>query len=131
MAGHGAKLSQRQELAISALLTEPSLLDAAQRAGIGERTLRRWLHAPEYQAFQVAYRSAKRSVVEQAITQVQQATGKAVTTLLAVMDDPRSAASAKVSAAKAVLEQAIRAVEIDDLETRIAALEAQNRERSS
>lgn len=124
MAGHGEKLSQRQELAISALLTEPSLLDAAQRVRIGERTLRRWLHAPEHQAFQAAYREAKRDVVEQAITQVQQATGKAVATLLAVMDDPLSPASAKVSAARAVLEQALKAVELEDLEARIARLEA-------
>ena len=115
-------LSRRAEGAISALLTTASIEDAAHQAGIGARTLYRWLR--EDGTFQTAYRAAKRSVVEQAITQVQQATGKAVATLLAVMDDPLSPASSKVSAARAVLEQALRAVEIEDLEARIATLEA-------
>ena len=122
MAGHGTKLTQRQELAISALLTATDVDAAAHQAGIGARTLYRWLR--EDATFQAAYRTAKRSVVEQAITQVQQATGKAVATLLAVMDDPMSPASSKVSAARAVLEQALRAVEIEELEARIAKLEA-------
>ena len=131
MAGNCAKLSQRQELAISALLTEPSLLDAAQRARIGERTLRRWLHEPQYQAFQEVYRAAKRDGVAHATTLLQQAAATAVETLLAVMKDPEAPASARVAAAKAVLEQAFRGVEIEELESRIATLEVQQRERST
>ena len=113
------------EEAIAALLTEASIEAAAQQVGIGYRTLHRWLR--EDTDFQKAYRKAKRHVVEQAMTQVQQASGTAVATLLAVMQDPETPASAKVSAAKAVLEQALKTVEIEDLESRIAALEAQNR----
>ena len=57
--------------------------------------------------------------------QVQQATGEAVATLRKIMQAADAAASAKVSAAKTILETAIKAVELEDLEARIAALEAQ------
>ena len=122
MKGHGEKLSRKQEALISALLTTPTLTDAAQTAGIGEVTVWRWL---KESTFQTAYRDARRAVVQQAITQVQQATGEAVETLRTVMQDPEAPASAKVSAAKNILDMAVKAVELEVLEARIAALEHQ------
>jgi len=56
---------------------------------------------------------------------VQQATGTAVQTLAAVMEDAEASASARVSAAKTILETAMKAVELEDLEARITALEQQ------
>ena len=122
MKGHGEKLSRKQEALISALLTAPTLADAAHTAGIGEVTAWRWLKDSDFQA---AYREARRAVVQQAITQVQRATGEAVETLRSVMQDSGSTASARVSAAKAILETAVKAVELEALEARVAALEAQ------
>lgn len=123
MKGHGEKLSRKQEALISALLLAPTLADAARLAGIGEVTAWRWLKDP---AFQTAYREARRAVVQQAITQVQRATGDAVETLRSVMQDTTAPASARVAAAKAVLETAFKAVEVEDLEARLAILEAQS-----
>src|SRR5262249_22091002 len=105
----------------AALLTCDSIAAAAARGGVAEGTLYRWLKDA---AFQAAYREARRAVVQQAITQVQQATGEAVETLRSVMRDPEATASARVSAAKAVWETAIRGIDLEDLEARIAALEA-------
>lgn len=121
MTGHGEKQSHKQEQAIVALLTASSVCDAARQAGIGEKTLLRWLRT---QAFQTAYREARRQVVQQAIAQVQHVTGEAVETLRQVMRDINAPASAKVSAAKTMLDTAIKAVELEDLDARIAALEA-------
>jgi hypothetical protein len=115
-------LTPRQEQSITALLVQGSLQAAAEASGINEKTLRRWLR--EDAAFQTAYRDARRAVVQHAITQVQQATGEAVETLRSVMQDAEAPASARVSAAKAILETALKGIEIDDLEVRIAALEA-------
>ena len=56
---------------------------------------------------------------------MQQATGEAVETLRQVMQDPEAPASAKVSAARTILETAVKAVELEDLEEWIAYLEAQ------
>lgn len=116
--GHAAKA----ERAIAALLREESIEAAAAATGIGSRTIHRWLLKDE--AFQRAYRLAKRQVVEQAQAQIQRATGKAVKVLVSIMEDEVMPPSARVTAARAVLEMAFRAVEIDDLETRIQALEA-------
>ena len=121
MKGHGEKLSRKQEALISALLTTPTLAEAAQIAGIGEVTAWRWLKDATFQA---TYREARRAVVQHAIAQVQQATGEAVATLRTVMQDSESPASARVSAAKAILETAVKGIDIDDLEVRLAALEA-------
>jgi hypothetical protein len=89
--------------------------------------LHRWLKDA---GFQAAYREARRQVVQQAVVQVQHATSTAVQTLLAVMQNTNAPASAKVSAAKTIFETALKAVELEDLEARIAALEAQSQERT-
>jgi DNA-binding transcriptional MerR regulator len=122
MTGHGEKLSRKQDQAITALVTCQSITEAAAQCGLAEVTLRRWL---KQDGFQAAYREARRAVVQHAITQVQRATAEAVKTLRAVMQNTEAPASARVSAAKAIIETAVKAVELEDLEARIAALEAQ------
>ena len=126
MIGHGEKLSRKQDQAITALVTCPSIAEAATQCGLAEVTLRRWL---KQDGFRTAYREARRAVVQHAIVQVQQATGEAVATLRRVRQDPETSASAKVSAAKAILDTAVKAVELEDLEARIAALEAAQESR--
>ena len=123
MSGHGEKLSRKQEQGIKALLIQSTLGEAATAIGVDERTLRRWLR--DNAVFQMAYRQARRAVVQHAIVQVQQATGEAVETLRKVMQAADAPASAEVSAAKTILETAVKAVELEDLEARIASLEAQ------
>jgi hypothetical protein len=122
MKAHGEKISRKQELAIAALLTCRAITDAAHQCGIGEVTLHRWL---KDDGFQTAYRAARRAVVQHAVVQVQRATAEAVETLRAVMHDSESPASARVSAAKTILDTAIKAIELEDLEARIVALETE------
>lgn len=124
------EISRKQEKAIAALLTCSSITDAVQQCSMAESTLYRWLKET---AFLEAYRKARRHVVQQAIGQLQQATGRAVQTLLVIMLESTAPASAKVTAAKAVLETAIKAVELEDIESRLADLEAslKDRKRSS
>jgi hypothetical protein len=50
MAGHGEKFGRKKEDAIVALLSQRNVEDAARAAGIGARTLLRWLQTPEFQA---------------------------------------------------------------------------------
>src|SRR4029450_2486185 len=121
MIGHGEKLSRKQDQVITALVTCASITEAAAQCGLADVTLRRWL---KQEPFQAAYREARRAVVQHAIVQVQRATGEAVETLRSVMQDSEASASARVSAAKTILETAVKAVELEDLEARIVALEA-------
>lgn len=125
MRASSEKPSRKQEQVIAALLQSESIAGAAAGCGIAEATLYRWLKEP---TFQEAYRHARRAIVQQAIVQVQAATSTAVTTLVAVMNDPGAGPSSKVAAARTILETAIKAVELEDLEARIAALEAQSQE---
>jgi hypothetical protein len=66
---------------------------------------------------------ARREAVRQSIAHLQSATGEAVTCLRDVMKSAKASDAAKVSAARAVLELAMKAVEVEDLAERLAMLE--------
>ena len=121
MRGHGAKFSRKMEAAVAALFTQRNHEEAARAVGIGTATLLRWQKEPE---FQKAYRAARRAAHGQAIARLQQATSAAVSTLLKVMVDTNTPASTKVRAADSVLNHSAKAIEIEDVEVRVAALEA-------
>ncbi len=120
MKGHGTKFGRKKEEAIAALLTQPNLEHAARSVGIGPATLVRWMKEPEFDA---AYRQAKRAAFEQSISRLQQGTSAAVTTLLKIMLDPTAPASVRVRAADSIFNHAAKAIEIEDIEARVAALE--------
>jgi hypothetical protein len=121
MKGHGAKFSRKMEEAVAALLTQRNHEEAAKSVGIGPATLLRWQKTPE---FQKAYREARHAAHGQSIARLQQATSAAVTTLLRVMVDPTAPHSTKVRAADSVLDHSAKAIEIEDIDVRLAALEA-------
>jgi hypothetical protein len=123
MVGHGQQISRKQEAAIIGLLLEPSFEKAAARAGISESTLWRWLRIPSFQA---AYREAKAQAVGQAIACLQRASSEAVETLREVMQDTAAPATARVSAARTILELAIKGIEVEDILARLEALENEN-----
>jgi len=118
--GHGEKLSRKKDQAIVALITEPTMKAAADKIGITTPTLYKWLKLSEFKA---AYREARREAVSVAITRLQQAATEAVEALRAIMNDASKPASARVAAARSILEMAIKAIEIEDLEVRIEELE--------
>ncbi len=120
MASSSQKRARKQDQAIAALLEEPTISKAAKKAGVGERTLLRWLKLDD---FQLAYRIARRALVSQAIAHLQQTTGEAVETLRLVMKDKSAPASAKVAAARIALDLAFKAIETEDVEQRLKALE--------
>ena len=122
MKGHGEKLSRNQERAIAALLVHPTMLAAAAAAGVGEVTLWRWLQIPE---FKEQYRLARREAVSKAVGHLQGACSVAVVALTDISQDVNCAASARVSAARTVLELALKGVELEDLAVRVDELELQ------
>jgi len=118
--GHGEKLSRKHEQAITALLTQPTIGKAAGEVGINEVTLWRWMKIPD---FIEAYREVKSQAVSQAIAKLQQASGEAVETLRTIMTDIESPTPSRVTAAKSIIEMALKAVEIEDIIKRVEALE--------
>ena len=120
MKGHGTKFGRKKEEAVAALLTQRNIEEAAKTIGIAPNTLLKWMKEPEFDA---AYRAARRSAFGQSISRLQQASSAAVSTLLKVMVDASTPASTKVRAADSVLNHSAKAIEIEDIEVRVSALE--------
>jgi len=114
------KFGRKKEEAIAALLSHRSIEDAARAIGVNPNTLLRWLEIPE---FRDAFRKARREEVHQAVARLQQATGAASVTTLKLMADPNAPAAVRLRAAECVFDRAIRGIEIEDIEARLAALE--------
>jgi hypothetical protein len=124
----GGKFGRKKEEAIAALLTQRNIEEAAKVAGIGANTLVRWLKVPE---FQTAYREARRAAFGQAIARLQQGTSAAATTLLKLLIDQNTPASVKARVADSIFNHAAKAIEIEDIEARVAALEAATTDEGS
>ena len=119
--GHGSQFGRKKEAAIAALLTQRNLDEAAKSVGVSPNTLLNWMKIPE---FDQAYREARRDAFRQSVARLQQASGAAATTLLKIMVDPTAPASTRLRAADIVLAHTSKAIEIEDVEARVAALEA-------
>jgi len=121
MSGHGEKFERKMEEAVAALLLHPNVAEAARAVGIGASTLLRWLKEPEFQA---AYREARHEAVRQSVSRLQQGTSAAADTLLDLMTDKEVPPSVRVRAAEAIFNHSAKAIELEDIESRVAALEA-------
>jgi len=117
-AGHGEKRTRHEDAALGALLSEPTIQLAAKKSGISESTLLRWLAESSFKA---RYRDARRQVVESVIGRLQQGANEAVDALTRNLRCGTPAV--EVSAAKAVLDYAVKGVEVLDLAERIEQLE--------
>jgi hypothetical protein len=120
MLGHGAKFGRKKEEAIIALLSHRSIEEAAHAVDVAPNTLLRWLKDREFEA---AYRNARRTAFSQSIARLQQMSGAAVATLGKLMVDPSTPASTRARVADSILDHAAKAIEIEDIEARLSALE--------
>jgi transposase-like protein len=103
-----------------ALLENRTVGEAAESVGVGQSTLFRWMQDHNFQRH---YLQAKRRVIDQAITQLQKMTGEAVQVLNKIMIDDTNPPTSRIACAKAILDQALKGFELEDLATRIDALE--------
>jgi hypothetical protein len=120
MTGHGAKFGRKTEDAIVALLTTRTIEEAARAVKISPKTLLRWQKEPE---FDLALRAAKRMAFGQAIGRLHQLSSAAVTTLGKVMLEPGTPPATRVRAADSILNHTIKAIENEEIEARVSALE--------
>ncbi len=120
MPGHGEKMTKKQDEAVLALLTETSIKAAAKKVGINEVTLWRWTQNADFMAL---YHATKKRITDHAISQIQAACSEAVATLRDIMSDVTAPAQSRVGAARTVLEIALKAREVDDVEARLKQLE--------
>jgi hypothetical protein len=116
--GAGA-LSAKQELALQAVISHPTLKDAAGAAGVSEATLWRYRQDPE---FSRRLREARREAVDHTVLRLQRVSPDAVTVLHDLMMKEDAPAAARITAARTVLDYSIRAVEIDELRRQVEDL---------
>ena len=118
--GSISKKERQREQLILALLQQPGLERAA--ASIGISTVTAWRVSKTVE-FQDEYRRARREAFSQAIARMQQASGAAVSTLIKVMADKDAPPASRVRAADCLLDRATKAIELEDVDARVAELE--------
>lgn len=107
----------RQHSAVLCLLAGGSVADAAERVGVSERTMRRWVAG---EAFQAALRAEARAQAREATSLLFAAQAEAVRALRDCLSAESPAT--RVRAARALLEVGLRYA-TDDLEERLTELE--------
>lgn len=118
----GQNLSPKQEKALASLLALGEVKAAAKDAKCGETTLWRWL---KDETFAQAYRDGRRRLVEASAARLTSDSAAASKVLLKIAEDEEAPASARVAAARAIIENAVKAVETLDLEPRLKEIERQ------
>ena len=114
-------LTTKQHQLVAALLAGNSVVDAAALVGCGERTARRWLILPPVQR---ALHEARKEIVDQTVTQTITNLGKAMSTLLQVMEDVEAPHATRVRAAQIIYEHGLNLAGLSEVESRITEIEA-------
>jgi phage terminase small subunit len=118
--GENDRITTKQRRFLAALAGARSVRDAAEAAGIGETTAWRYLRDEAVRAELAGQQSAMLQVATRGLAE-DLAQARAV--LMAVMGNEKASPSARVNAARAVLEHGLRYAELVSLDERITALE--------
>lgn len=120
------KLPRNKDTFIAALLSNPTISASAKAAGISEATALRWMQDPDFKA---SYGEAKQRMLDEVIRFLQQSMLGAVAVLRTTMLSNETRPAQRIMAARSILEFGLRAYELEDLEQRIARLEAERGEQ--
>lgn len=116
-------MTLRKEKALQALLVCRTRAEAAKAAGIGESTLREYMRDP---AFFAAYQKAMTGLVKEAAAQAKQSLSPALSTLREITEDVEQGATARIQAARSLLEYGVKLIETADILERLDRLEYGN-----
>jgi len=119
--GSGSGLSPRKQAVVAALAAGLSKQEAAETVGVRPQTVSRYMRDPLVQA---ALRDAQGQVLGQVTRRMTGGANQALDTLQSIMADKTMPPAVRVRAALGWLAEAWRARELNDLEARVAALEA-------
>ena len=119
-------LTPAQEQALVCLLNEPTVKAAAEKAGVGERTLHRWLDEP---AFDREFKKGRRKMFAQAIGLSQKYASLAINFLGRTITNEAAPYPSRVQAALGMLKFSRESIELDEMAGRLEALEASEKER--
>jgi hypothetical protein len=112
--------ARKHEQVIAALLSTPTIGEAAERAGLGVRTVKRWMRDADFAA---EYTAAKQALLESAVNRLRTAALAFVDVLHSVALDATAPAGSRAAAAGRGLELLLKATAFADIERRLAELE--------
>jgi hypothetical protein len=113
-------LSRNQLKAVEALISYDTVADAAKACGLARDTVYRYLKDP---LFDHELKKAKRTMVDRAILSLQRSCRHPATALAAICRNEEAPPSSRVAAAREILTQTMKAIEIEGIEERLQALE--------
>ena len=116
----GFTLTQKQTRALAALLTQPTQAQAAQKAGIGLSTLKRYLDESE---FQTAYQEAVTKLLEEASVQAKQGLSPALSCLREIVTRKDVTDANRIAASRSLIEYGLKLIETFDIVKKIDELE--------
>ena len=114
-------LTPGQKRAIEALLSTKSVVEAAKAAGLGERTLYRYLSDP---FFRLQLSAAEGELIDTATRRLLALQGAALDTFEDILKSEEASDTIKIRAAQNVVDNLLKLRELRNLETRLTALEA-------
>ena len=114
------KRDPRWDRAITALVTEPNFATACSRVGIDLPTLQSWLLNPEFARL---FREARRDIRTHIAQSTLYATLEALEHMRLIVADSSLNTSARVSAARLIIETGEKVTQHQDIERRIDELE--------
>lgn len=120
MSQNESNLTPSQQRLLEHLLQGKTVSEAAQLAKIGRSTATRWL-ADE--RFKESYAKAQNEAFAEALSSLHCVSSQAVTALREILTDKVAPPAARISAARTVLEYALKAKDQFELEERLEQLE--------
>lgn len=114
------KLDKNKEQFLIALLSNSTIKEASKQVGITSQTGHQYLNDPE---FKKVYSKVRRNTFNLATSKLQHSAVKAVEVLNELMIDKETPASTRVQASRAIIDNAYRAYELDDLQERLDTIE--------
>jgi uncharacterized membrane protein len=110
---------RKDELIISALLSNPTVRAAATACGVSETQIYARLRTP---AFKEKYDSARRELLEQSTAYIQGIVSEAIQKMRDVMHDPDASQQVQLNAAEAITRNSLKLTEQADVLGQIAEL---------
>lgn len=102
------------------LLTENTKESAIKRAGVSSTTAYRWLRDSEFNKQLIELR---RELMSEVTCQLQKEAMTAVKVLSEIMSDQEAPEYARISAAKSILDNAYKGLELEDVQVRLDQIE--------
>lgn len=121
MTGKTGALSAKQTAVIAALLDSRTVADASEKTGTPARTIYRWLQSDT--DFQQALQTAETGMIDEAVRRLLGMQQTALSALQFVMSSRDTPPSARVAAARTVLDAVLKLRELRTVEERLTALE--------